>query len=656
MSLAKRIAITSITLCSLAAAAIIGCTTTPAPQTFGRSAGATVDVTDFGAIGDGTTDDSAAFQRAVDALEGTGGEILLPVNRLYVVKDVIIQGRYPITFSSAMGSHEVAGGALTNNDKASIRPASGASFIFKWDRDASAFPTTGFSAGGGLQGIAFNDIDTAGTNARGRTISTAAVWIKDATNFTMRDCRFEWLKGTCLRVEESVYTILRSCLFKRCGDTAKPVVYLGDATFSGVYTDRVFIENNYSTHVKVGSDSIFVHNNFWHEQIAGTDAPYIDSTGATTDYIRLDGGTLQQNTETFVILDGDHPLGHVISNTTMIGSPGSNHMIDILADADDVTLQNLTLYPGNPHTGRAINCASLRCRMTDIKIIEGGGIYCSQGEHYLANIEHIQPRTAAGTYDIDLGDAGAAYSVIHNVTINGQGISQCNGIEISNCSLTGAYITRLDGSPTAVHSTNSNDIIGNCRVTEIDTGTAFSLDQAIQFWGNYSDSGSTHSTRVTAILPVPLSSLVQIADGIRPTEATDPTLEDDSNNVQRMVWTAGNTDGVYVTVPLPQGFDGTRDVTVTLTVNTDNTGGGGVDAATFTVASTWDNGTPVTNTATDSSPSTGTHGVTATIAAADITDGAQMLTLLLTPGTHANDPVRLYNVRVATVATLNSVQ
>jgi polygalacturonase len=40
-----------------------------------------VDVTHFGAKGDGITDDAAAFQEAVDSLQGIEGRVTLPANQ-----------------------------------------------------------------------------------------------------------------------------------------------------------------------------------------------------------------------------------------------------------------------------------------------------------------------------------------------------------------------------------------------------------------------------------------------------------------------------------------------------------------------------------------------------------------------------------------------
>jgi hypothetical protein len=81
-------------------------------------------------------------------------------------------------------------------------------------------------------------------------------------------------------------------------------------------------------------------------------------------------------------------------------------------------------------------------------------------------------------------------------------------------------------------------------------------------------------------------------------------------------------------------------------VRTDNAGGGGIEAATFSVLTSWDGGAQVTDTATDSVPSETFHKITAVISAADIPDAASFLNIQLVPGTHANDPVRLAHVEV----------
>jgi len=127
---------------------------------------------------------------------------------------------------------------------------------------------------------------------------------------------------------------------------------------------------------------------------------------------------------------------------------------------------------------------------------------------------------------------------------------------------------------------------------------------------------------------------------------TTPILRGDAAESQEIAWAAANADIVATQITLPPDVDGSKPITVDLFVYTDNTGGGGIEAATFTVETSWDGGALVSDAATDAPPATTIHKVTATIAAADIPDSPSVLTLMLTPGTHANDPVQLVGARL----------
>jgi hypothetical protein len=113
-----------------------------------------------------------------------------------------------------------------------------------------------------------------------------------------------------------------------------------------------------------------------------------------------------------------------------------------------------------------------------------------------------------------------------------------------------------------------------------------------------------------------------------------------------IIWVAGNSDIIQAQVSLPQDFDGRSDVTVDLWVLTDNTGGGSIEAASYSVLTSWDNGSQVTDTATDSTPAITSHKITATIAHADIPDSASFVNIQLVLGTHAADPVHLLAARL----------
>lgn len=131
---------------------------------------------------------------------------------------------------------------------------------------------------------------------------------------------------------------------------------------------------------------------------------------------------------------------------------------------------------------------------------------------------------------------------------------------------------------------------------------------------------------------------------------TTPVLgAEATSEAQAIIWAAGNSDIVQTNLALPPDFSGEDDVLVELWVLTDNAGGGGIEAGTFSVLSSWDNAAQVTDTATDSVPTTTAHKITARIAAADIPDRPSFVNLQLVLGTHANDPVHLLAGRISYV-------
>lgn len=127
---------------------------------------------------------------------------------------------------------------------------------------------------------------------------------------------------------------------------------------------------------------------------------------------------------------------------------------------------------------------------------------------------------------------------------------------------------------------------------------------------------------------------------------TTPILRGDAAETQEIVWAAANADIIAAQLTLPNDIDGSQPVTIDLFVLTDNAGGGGIEAATFTVETCWDGAAVVSDTATDTTPAVTVHKVTATVAAADVPNRPSVLTLMLTPGTHANDPIALLGARI----------
>jgi hypothetical protein len=144
------------------------------------------------------------------------------------------------------------------------------------------------------------------------------------------------------------------------------------------------------------------------------------------------------------------------------------------------------------------------------------------------------------------------------------------------------------------------------------------------------------------------------AGGILASDTTPIMGAEATTEARAIIWAAGNSDIIASSWTLPPDFSGKDDVLVELWVLTDNAGGGGIEAATFSVLSSWDNGAQVTDTATDGVPATTAHKITATIAAGDVPDDARFLNLQLVLGTHANDPVHLLAAALSYVPKLKA--
>lgn len=123
---------------------------------------------------------------------------------------------------------------------------------------------------------------------------------------------------------------------------------------------------------------------------------------------------------------------------------------------------------------------------------------------------------------------------------------------------------------------------------------------------------------------------------------TTPVLRGDAAESQELSWATGNVDLIAFTLALPSDFNDAGDATLELVVSSGTT-----DAATIGVETGWDGNALVSDSADDSGTKSATaHTISATIANADIATGAERVTVILTPPTHATDTIQLHSARL----------
>src|SRR5256714_5430990 len=197
--------------------------TTQKKKTSAADSNATLDLRDFGAVGDGTTDDGPALQSALDALAAAGGGTLF-----------VPAGRYAV---STPGSEDFTGLAssitilgVESDTPAPLPDADGEDLTRGLGLVSEFYPRTGDQRAaisvGGLQSFLVNHVGFVGTPD---VLNDASVtlYIHDTTDATVRHCEFYGLSSLIEggAIAEGV----------RSGLAVEQSVFLGCATSGGVY-------------------------------------------------------------------------------------------------------------------------------------------------------------------------------------------------------------------------------------------------------------------------------------------------------------------------------------------------------------------------------------------------------------------------------------
>lgn len=617
------------------------------------AAGHTVDVTARGAKGDGSTVDTAAFQRAVDGLVSTGGVVWVPPDRKYVIGSgttgVLVKSRFPIYIVSAMNNDSGYHGnqVTAGTAKACIVPGSGfTGSMFTWDF-VSGETNLSNAGGGGMNGLRF--VDWNGSTYRNVTGLVSVVYMKQAGYFSIENCDFCGLSASAIKVDETTIGRIDFCKFIRCGATSKPTWLLGDGTnFYGVYSESCFLEQcagDYSIHLKAAggmtAHRLYIENG---EQVFTSDPIAIQGDGefVLTDYSVANNNIHFVCNQKVWIHNGRH-----------FATWGSDlPFISIAAgDPSHSMFSNLYLLGTTGQDTEAIDCQANNCSFENIKMKFCGTMNLAGSDCRLTGFDMETPLCTSG-FCLFVGPNSIASSGV----IDGATLTAVPGVGLSSrAQANGILVRRLDNQ-IGFFCSDGNQVISGCQAYDLNGGTGFDVGSAALWGCNGDDSGASYKTRLTASIVPPLTAFVETDGTNDPLAAasnggvlasdTTPILRADANGNFEIVWAAGNQDAITIAIPVPADLDDTANMLFDVTVYTDNAGGGGIEAATFAFATSFDGAAEFVDAATDASPATTLHTNTATIAASDVPSGAKTMTIRISPATHANDPVVLCGFKI----------
>jgi hypothetical protein len=169
----------------------------------------TISVKDFGAVGDGVTDDTVAIQTALDAMPNDGGVLLFPTGRYIVSAPLIL----PAKSSDRLKPIYICG------ESSSIAPENIGTRIVYTATSGSLFEGRGASGTDTRRAVmAFRDIQLYGQYATGvgSTNTSTGINLYGATNFHMDNVLIQGFKYGLSLTFFWFYSKINYCRFRLC--------------------------------------------------------------------------------------------------------------------------------------------------------------------------------------------------------------------------------------------------------------------------------------------------------------------------------------------------------------------------------------------------------------------------------------------------------
>jgi hypothetical protein len=394
----------------------------------------------------------------------------------------------------------------------------------------------------------------------------------------IRDCMFEYLLGTAIKVERATYCKIRTSRLNQCGDSenSKAVVDIGGGgTQAYVWTDRLFMENNHWTDILLRSSSgALWHRNSYHENIITEGVVrYVDGSASFVDI----DGCFFWNCKPFAVVLGQPGTGIVAYGSSVRNSHfegfsmlGAGPVLHVAGTAYHSTLSNLTFdghFGSQFQTDRSIHIDANSCKVNDIAAWYGGGISCGGSYCEFADILLYRPYTPTGQYALDITGSDCALegalidgsflnSTCHGVraasgivsgvqviAVGGNGITATTAATI----LTGNHVSGISGTPyvyvNGIVARNNAGFVLTNTVTS-GTGLSSTITQHAEAGSFLTDSittgpGATHTITLTNQV-LSAASVIHAKATLHDSSAGIPLIEKETRNNGSVVWVIRN--------------------------------------------------------------------------------------------------------------------
>jgi hypothetical protein len=184
-----------------------------------------VSVKDYGAVGDGSTDDTDAIQDAIDAVCAEGGSVFFPAGLYKVTDEITVSSLYPVHLFGC-SSGQIYNGTVANAGLVIGGNIAGSMILYT----APDSGTRAAHGGGSVRHLSF--FDATSNAVPGTYTCTAALELNDFATSTVQDCTFSGINGSAIKGEFVVMTRIVGNNIRYCGATSKPAVYFPSTSSS----------------------------------------------------------------------------------------------------------------------------------------------------------------------------------------------------------------------------------------------------------------------------------------------------------------------------------------------------------------------------------------------------------------------------------------